>query len=252
MARGGDRRAAVARSSERFARWPSARWCFRSHPAWPGAAVSPVAGSPDICGIVASAPSWCALLIAKAGSSFLVRDGWCVQFDTPQPLVADSTGRIHSWDVRADWRSATPQCSAIMTRPYDEYKRFPTWFFNLPPTDGNLPGPEDRPPYATLDMTVRGYVHADAAGELGLETGAAMITEMVVDGLVVGPTMRRIIAPASAPALTSSRSSLASPATTGASRRTGTARRLDRPASSPRRWRRPTVSTDRFADRFAC
>jgi hypothetical protein len=128
-----------------------------------------------------------ALLIAKAGSSFLTRDGWCVQFDTPKPFVTDSTGRMHSWDVRADWRSANPNCSAILTRPYDEYKRFPVWFFNLPPTDGNLPGPDDRPPYTTLDMTVRGYIDAGAAGELGLETGATMTTEMVVDGIVIEP-----------------------------------------------------------------
>ncbi len=36
-------------------------------------------------------------------------------------------------------------------------------------------------------MTVRGYVDADAAGELGLETGETMTTEMVVDGMVVAP-----------------------------------------------------------------
>ena len=128
-----------------------------------------------------------ALLIAKAGSSFLVRDGWCVQFETPKPLVTDSTGRIHSWDVRADWRAGNPQCSAIMTRAYAEYKQFPVWFFNLPPTDNNLPLSEDRPPYATLDMTVRGYIDAGDAGELGLESGATMTTELVVDGAVVVP-----------------------------------------------------------------
>jgi hypothetical protein len=126
-----------------------------------------------------------ALVIAKAGSSFLVRDGWCVQFDAARPLVIDQQGRVHSWDVRADWRAANPQCSAIMTRPFGEYKEFPVWFFNLPPANSNLPLPEDRPPYATLDLTVRGYVDADEAGELGLETGASMTTEMVVDGAAV-------------------------------------------------------------------
>lgn len=123
-----------------------------------------------------------ALILAKAGSSLLVRDGWCVQFDTPKPIVKDATGRVHTWDVRADWRSPNPQCSAILTRPYEEYKQFPAWFFNLPPADNNWPQPEDRPPYATLDMTVRGYLDADEAGELGLETGASMTTSMVLDG----------------------------------------------------------------------
>src|SRR5436190_2022861 len=39
------------------------------------------------------------LILIKAGSINFARDGWCVQFDTPAPLVADSTGRVHSWDV---------------------------------------------------------------------------------------------------------------------------------------------------------
>ena len=59
------------------------------------------------------------------------------------------------------------------------------WFFNLPPTDNNLPLPEDRPPYATLDMTVTGYLHADDAGELIIETGETMTTALVIDGSVV-------------------------------------------------------------------
>jgi hypothetical protein len=128
-----------------------------------------------------------ALIVAKVGSSSLVRDGWCVQFDTPRPLVADATGRVHTWDVRADWRSPAPQCSAILTKPYREFKEFPVWFFNLPPADNNLPGPEDRPPYATLDMTVTGYLHPGSAGELILETGETMATSLVIDGKVVAP-----------------------------------------------------------------
>jgi hypothetical protein len=127
-----------------------------------------------------------ALIVAKAGASTLVGDGWCIQFETPKPLVTDSRGRIHSWDVRADWRSDTPQCSAILTRPFREFKEFPVWFFNMPPTDNNLPAPEDRPPYATLDMTVAGYLHAAAPGELVIETGQTMETTLVVDGKAVG------------------------------------------------------------------
>jgi hypothetical protein len=123
-----------------------------------------------------------ALVIAKFGSSFLVRDGWCVQFDTAKPLVNDSAGRIHSWDVRADWRAAAPQCSAILTRPYREFKEFPVWFFNMPPTDNNLPVADDRPPYVTFDMSVIGYFHADAPEELSFETGPSMQTSVLVDG----------------------------------------------------------------------
>ena len=128
-----------------------------------------------------------ALIFGKAGSSLLVRDGWCVQFDTPRPLVNDSVGRVHTWDVRADWRSPAPQCSAILARPYREFKDFPAWFFNLPPTDNNPPTADDRPPYAALDMTVAGYLQADEPGELIIETGATMQTALVVDGLAVEP-----------------------------------------------------------------
>ncbi len=128
------------------------------------------------------------LILAKAGTTNLARDGWCVQFDSPRPLAAGATGRIHSWDVRADWRSASPQCSAIITRPYREFKEFPVWFFNLPPTDNNLPQPEDRPPYAAIDMTVSGYLHADDPGELLIETGETMATELVVDGKAIEPS----------------------------------------------------------------
>jgi hypothetical protein len=128
------------------------------------------------------------LVVTKAASMPLARGGWCVQFDTPQPLVSNSTGRIHTWDVRADWRSPAPQCSAILTRPYREYKEFPAWFFNLPPTDNNLPGPNDRPPYTTLDMTVTGYLHAGDPGELIIESGETMATTLVVDGTVVEPS----------------------------------------------------------------
>ena len=128
------------------------------------------------------------LVVAKAGSTLLVQDGWCVQFETPQPLVSNSSGRIHTWDVRADWRSSSPQCSAILTRPYREYKEFPAWFFNLPPADNNLPGPGDRPPYAMLDMIVTGYLHADDPGELIIETGETMKTTLVIDGAVVEPS----------------------------------------------------------------
>lgn len=139
-----------------------------------------------------------ALLIAKAGSMSLARDGWCVQFDTPKPLVTDSRGRIHSWDVRADWRSRTPECSAITTRAYHEFKQFPVWFFNMPPTDHNLPRLEDRPPFAVLDMTVRGYVDVDDPGELEIQSGASMTTALVIDGKAVtadGQRLRASLAP---------------------------------------------------------
>ena len=127
------------------------------------------------------------LILAKAGTTNLARDGWCVQFDSAKPLVADSTGRIHTWDVRADWRSPSPQCSAVMTRPYRDFKEFPVWFFNLPPVAPAQPQPEDRPPYAEIDMTVSGYLHADDAGELIIESGGTTMT-LSVDGRTIEPS----------------------------------------------------------------
>lgn len=176
---------------------------------WPGHLDGPLDGAPldrvteaILIGLVAPVLWWlhpsflrhrmaqaliAALMVAKAAAVPLAQDGWCVQFDTPRPLVANATGRIHAWDVRADWLAAAPRCSAIMTRPYREYREFPVWFFNLPPADNNLPQLEDRPPFASFDMTVSGYLHADDRGELIIETGDTMTTSLVVDGASITP-----------------------------------------------------------------
>src|SRR5438067_357794 len=71
------------------------------------------------------------LLVWKVTTSaLLVQDGWCVTLMPSRPYVADQTGRPHSWDVRADWRSSDPICSAVMTRSYRGMEEFPVWFFN--------------------------------------------------------------------------------------------------------------------------
>src|SRR5262245_4808518 len=44
------------------------------------------------------------------------REGWCVRFEPARAYVKDQTGAPHAWDVRADWRSDDPACSAIATR----------------------------------------------------------------------------------------------------------------------------------------
>jgi len=185
---------------------------------WPGRLAGPLDGAPldrvpeaILIGLVTPLLWWLgasflrsrvarllitALVLLKAASLPLVQDGWCVQFDTPKPLVADSTGRVHAWDVRADWLSEAPRCSAIITRPYREYREFPAWFFNLPPADHNLPQLADRPPYASFDMTVSGYLHAEERGELIVETGESMTTELVIDGAavsVVSPSRSQVV-----------------------------------------------------------
>lgn len=123
-----------------------------------------------------------ALALTRIADAQLTQGGWCVRFETPAPIVKDSTGRPHSWDVRADWRSPDPACSAVLTSPWTEYKRFPVWFFNLPPADNNLPTPDDRPPYATLKMTVLGFIDVTEPGTLDLQTGKYTTTSMIVGG----------------------------------------------------------------------
>jgi hypothetical protein len=50
------------------------------------------------------------LLAWKAFTAVLVQEGWCVTLIPARPYVKDGTGRPHSWDVRADWRSPDPTC----------------------------------------------------------------------------------------------------------------------------------------------
>lgn len=128
-----------------------------------------------------------ALLLIKASSAFLSQDGWCVRFDLPAPVVTDHTGRPHAWDVRADWRAPDPACSAVMTRGYQVFKEFPTWFFNLLPVIGKDVGSTDRPPYATFDMRILGFLDARDGGVLEVRTGPYMDMVWLVDGRAMEP-----------------------------------------------------------------
>ena len=123
-----------------------------------------------------------ALVLVRIADAQMAQGGWCVRFDTPEQIVRDGTGRPHSWDVRADWRAPDPACSAVMTSGWDVFKRFPVWFYNMPPTDGNAPEADDRPPYVTLKMTVLGYLDAGEQGSLDLQVGRYTTTSMMVDG----------------------------------------------------------------------
>jgi len=171
---------------------------------WPGRISGPLDGAPldgtleaIALGLVLPALWWfhskflhsrlariaiAAIVLVKISGAFLTQEGWCIRFDTAAPIVNDSTGRIHSWDVRADWRSPDPSCSAVMTRGYPEFKKFPAWFFNLPPADANLPGPGDRPPNAKVEMSVLGFLDARTAGALDVEIGRWMEMTLIVGG----------------------------------------------------------------------
>src|SRR5262245_2161625 len=111
-----------------------------------------------------------------------VQDGWCLRFEPSRPYVKDGTGAPHSWDLRADWRSPDPACSAIMTRSYDEFHEFPTWFFNLPPPNDSFPAPEDLPPEATTAMRVRGYLSSRTPGSFTVDAGPGVKALVAIDG----------------------------------------------------------------------
>ena len=128
-----------------------------------------------------------ALAILRVADAQMTQGGWCVRFDPPEPIVRDATGRPHSWDVRADWRAPDPACSAVMTTGWDVFKRFPVWFYNMPPTDRNPPDADDRPPYVTLKMTVLGFIDVTEPGSLDLQIGRYMTTSMFVDGRPADP-----------------------------------------------------------------
>jgi hypothetical protein len=124
-----------------------------------------------------------ALLLWKAAAgALLVQDGWCVRFDPDFPYAKNATGRPHAWDLRADWRSADPACSAVMTRSYHELAEFPAWFFNLPPASDSWPSATERPPGARVGMSVRGFLHARDAGVLRIDTRGDTATVMQADG----------------------------------------------------------------------
>jgi hypothetical protein len=117
-----------------------------------------------------------------ASALLLVQDGWCVRFVPARPYAKDATGAPHAWDLRADWRSPDPECSAIVTRQYHDLREFPAWFFNLPPANDSWPEAGDRPPEAVVAMTVHGFLTTPEPGRLRIEQRTDAPTQMIVDG----------------------------------------------------------------------
>jgi hypothetical protein len=114
------------------------------------------------------------LLALKIGGSLLGQEGLCARFSTAAPLqgsiltmpIDEPRGVLRSWDVRADWRSDTPACTAIFDRPYRTASEFPAWFVNI--LDQLRPGHRD------LSMAVTGSMTVREAGTLLLRTGEDM------------------------------------------------------------------------------
>lgn len=116
----------------------------------------------------------------------LVQDGWCLRFTSPVPLFVDDERVPHAWDVRADWQSDVPRCSALMTRGYPEIERFPVWFFNLPPANFHEPAkPPDRPPQANVAIDVDGYLTTSGAGTFRVGINSGVTLSATIDGIAV-------------------------------------------------------------------
>lgn len=118
-----------------------------------------------------------------ATTATTVRDGWCLRVDALHPITLAGTRVPHAWDVRADWRTLVPACSAIMTRGYARIEEFPIWFFNLPPASDQPPGAFDRPPGARVAMTIDGFFVAPSDGSFGVRVGPGMRVRGTVDGV---------------------------------------------------------------------
>lgn len=125
-----------------------------------------------------------ALLMWKAAlAASTAQDGWCVRFESPVPLFVEQERVPHAWDVRADWRSHPPRCSAVMTRGYHSILEFPVWFYNLPPATWLQPAKEtERPPYVTLGIDVSGVLSVSESGVFSAETGDGVRISATIDG----------------------------------------------------------------------
>jgi len=129
-----------------------------------------------------------AILGLKLGAAVtLQQEGWCLTFDPPKPMVRDSTGKPHAWDIRADWLADDPVCSAVMTRSYHDTRELPVWFYNLPPP-GDTP---HRAGYSFGEILTKqrlsGYIDAPSAGTFELITGPATSAALTINGVAISP-----------------------------------------------------------------
>ena len=129
-----------------------------------------------------------AILGVKIGAALaLQQQGWCLAFTPVKPMVRESTGKPHSWDIRADWLADDPVCSAVMSRGYRDTFALPVWFFNLPPPD-DAP---HRAGYGAGEIPVRvdlfGFIDVRDEGSLDIVTGPGMGASLRIDGARVDP-----------------------------------------------------------------
>ena len=134
------------------------------------------------------------LAIAKAiGWVALPQHGLCAAASTRAPFagtitsipIEEPTGALRSWDLRADWRDASPRCTAIVDRAYASTADFPAWYRNLLAAIR---------PDASVDLRVSGYLDTAEPGALTIETGRAMTIDGTIDNVPVRAADGRPIA----------------------------------------------------------
>lgn len=125
-----------------------------------------------------------ALLAWKAfTTATLVQDGWCLRFTSPVAIFVDDLHIPHAWDVRADWRSNPPRCSAVMTRGYRTLNEFPAWFYNLPPDNFKEPSqPKEQPPFVVPAIHLEGTLSVAREGSLAIAAGDGVAIQTTLDG----------------------------------------------------------------------
>jgi hypothetical protein len=121
------------------------------------------------------------VLVKLIAAVALQQDGWCITFDPPRPMVRDSTGKPHSWDIRADWLADDPACSAIMTDSYRDSLEVPAWFFNLPPPDDAVTRNGFHPGEMPIRVSGAGYLTVGQSGTFELLTTEGMRATLRVD-----------------------------------------------------------------------
>src|SRR6185503_5362274 len=124
-----------------------------------------------------------AILLVKIATAFtLQQEGWCIAFEPPYPMVRESTGKPHAWDLRADWLADDPVCSAIMTRGYGDSSEVPAWFFNLPPPNDAVVRDGFHPGQIPVVIRGSGYLTVSRPGVFQLSTTAPMNVSVQIDG----------------------------------------------------------------------
>ena len=122
------------------------------------------------------------LLVKIATAVTLQQEGWCIAFEPPYPMVRESTGKPHAWDLRADWLADDPVCSAIMTRGYADSSEVPAWFFNLPPPNDAVVRDGFHPGQIPVVIRGSGYLTVSRPGVFELSTTAPMNVSVQIDG----------------------------------------------------------------------